>query len=410
MVISCIFQAAGNADITIRTPLRLAVHQCGRGTQSGVIDTFRLLIDSVDLSEEDSDGWEVLDDLCIHVWGFHREKALSWTIRQLSFELKTNFVERHFASMLSWLFVMIETYPERSEALDLLLNLGGHGIINAPFDVTTGYAALHEAIACYCEEDNVSAVVARGPDLHRRGLDTFYTPFEESPTSLAMYSASAFSNWLHALANVHMDLENLIDQELELNHEVHIGWKKETLVDLFSYGDRPDLYAPYVETCSDCSETVYSVRVQPYWQHILKRIKRRLHPYDPVTAESEVDEKENVDIDTSEQAASSSTDLIPKLGTTGNVPPSDPEEVPSELESESETGASEFSTMTQSESVCLYDKYEIVCIDCWLHYERTGTRRQPGEPAAEENSSKPEDPPSSDDSSECEYSPFLIHS
>ena len=392
--------------------MRLAANQVWElphVTQSGIIDTFRLLIDSVDLSEEDSDGWEVLDLLCGRVWKFRREKALIWTIRQLSFELKTNIVERHFASMLSRLFLG-EIVPEQAEALDLLLDLGGHGIINAPFYHRDAYTVLHDFIAWNHGESSVSAVIARVSDLHRRGFETYYTPFEESPTSLAMYSASTFSHWLHALANADVDLENFIDRELELNHEVHVGWKKETLVELFSCGDRPDLYDSVFQTCSDCSETVYSVEVQPYWQHILKRIKRRQHPYDPVTAESEVDEKENVDIDTSEQAASSSTDLIPKLDTTGNVPPSDPEEVPSELESESETVASESSTMTQSESVCLYDKYETVCIDCWLYYERTSMRKQRSAPAAQDESSKPKDSSPSDDSSECEYSPFLIHS
>ena len=260
--------------------------------------------------------------------------------------------------------------------------------------------------------DNLSAVVARGPDLHRRGCDTYYTPFEESPTSLSMYSAKGFSKWLRALDSVDVDLENFIDQELEQNLEVHAGWEKETLLELFTHGDRPDLHHPDGWTCCDCSKDILGVEVQPYWRHSIERFIARTHPYDPVSAVSEVDEDESVDLGSTEEVASSSTDLTPKLDTTGNDTLLNPGEVPAVLESESEPEADtgEDSATTPIGSVCLYGKLEYVCMDCWLYYTRIGTRKQPSEPAADEDSSKNKNTPPSDDSSECEYSPFLIHS
>ena len=355
----------------------------------------------MDFSDEDGEGWKVLSELSFASERNVHFKVLLWMLRLLSLELKTNIIEAQFAHMLYWSF-FYQPKPERVEASDLLLNLGGHGIINTPRLETNGYSVLHLVASDVHREDNVSAVVARGPDLHRRAFETVYTPFEESPTSLAMYSARRFSCWLRALAGVDVNLENFIDQELERNPEVHAGWKKETLLELFTHGDRPDLHRLDMWTCGDCLAPIIWVGVQPYWRHLLERIKGRLYPYDPVSAVSEVDEDEDVDLD------SCSTDLTPELDATRNISPPKPNEVPAKEESESEADISNDITTTQNESICLYGKHERVCMDCWLHYAQTGTRRQPQ--SEDEDWSKRKDVPSSDESSECEYSPFHIHS
>ena len=189
---------------------------------------------------------------------------------------------------------------------------------------------------------------------------------------------------------------------------MHAGWEKETLLELFTHGARPDLHHSFARICSDCSEDKNWVNVQPYWRHLLQRIKGGVHPYEPVTAVSEVDEDENVDLGSLGEAACGSTDLTPELDATGNITLSNLDEVPTELELESEpvseADTSEYSAPTPIGSVCLYSKHDLVCMKCWLHYKRTGTR------GPREDLSESEDSSSSDDSSECEYSPFLIHS
>ena len=155
----------------------------------------------MDFSEGNGNGWKVLNRLSFSPDGKVASKVLLWMLRLSSFELKTNIVETNFADMLSWI-LLYELESERVKAFDLLLNLGGHGIINALRDVTNGYTVLHKTMTYQSRLKNVSVLVARGPDLHPRGFDTDCTPFEESPTSLAMYSARVFSNWLHALASV----------------------------------------------------------------------------------------------------------------------------------------------------------------------------------------------------------------
>ena len=395
--------------MAIRSPIILAADQLEEPpyvTESEVINTLRMLVDSMDFSEEDGDGWEVLKGLSCASNGGVTSKVLLWILRLLSFELKTNIVERHFAYMLSWT-IPYGSSPEEVEATDLLLNLGGHGMINALPGTTDGYVVLHEVILKCWWGDRVSAVVARGPDLHRRCFDTSYTPFEESPTSIAMYSARTFSHWLRALAGVDVDLEKFIDQELELNPEVHTGWEKETLLELFAAGDRPDLHPALPTLCNDCLKMGSRVEVQPYWRHLLERIKERKPPYGPVAAVSEVDEDESHDLGSLGEAASFSTDLDPALGDSENVPLPNPDLDSTESEVKLEADGSENSARTQSGSVCLYGKLERVCIACWLYYERTGTRKQP---ARNETLSKDEDSSPREDSSECEYSPYLIHS
>ena len=378
---------------------------------SEVFDTFRLLIDSMDFFEEISGGWEALEDLCCAPNfsfgdGTAKRDLLLWMLQLLSFELKTNIFQRRYARMLFWTMI---SGPEikQIESFDLLLNLGGQGTIDAVDGAPGGYNFLHRSLAHGWIEENyeLSLIVARRPNLHRLGFDTFFTPYGESPTSLAMYISRAFTGWLHALAHLNVDLERFIDQELEQNPELYAGWEKETLLDLFLNGDRPDLHVGFTLTCRDCFRDLHGVEVQPYWRHLLEMFKEKRHPKSPAPADSEAGEKEGADSGSNGEAvSSSSSNLLHDSDTMGDVPLDNLDETP--LEPESKDDTSKYSVTTQIGSGCLYSKDELVCIDCWLHYERTGTRAPP---RAIKVLSETEDSSSSDDSSENEYSPYLIH-
>ncbi|CAF9920434.1 hypothetical protein IMSHALPRED_004894 [Imshaugia aleurites] len=259
-------------------------------------------------------------------------------------------------------------------------------------------------------------ILARGPNLHGLCFDSSYTPYEESPTSLAMYYSRAFAVWLRGLIDLKVNLEDFIDQELKLNPKVHAGWEKETLLDLFAHGDRPDLEAPRgMYTCSDCVGIIRPVGVQPYWRYLPKMIKERKYPDDLGLTDSEVGKRENADFGTIEEIASSPSDLTPEPDTTGKDPLADIDEFPSESKSEEDTSGDP--AIIPVRSGCPYSKHEVVCMDCWLHYERTGTRRSRRTQKSvsqdldtDEDLSENEYSPSRDDSSEDEFSPFLIHS
>lgn len=369
-----------------------------------VFDTFRLFLDSMDFLEVNGDGWEVLLDLCDAACEGHgcseaKSELLLGMLRLSSFELKTNFLENPYARMLRW---VLKPEPKLLEASDFLLSWGGPSVIDAVDRAIDAYTLLHRRIAYAERTDDVSVVVARGPDLHRKAFDTFFTPYLESPTSLAMYSSWAFADWLHALVDNDVDLENIIDQELNQNSELHPGWEKDTLLDLFTHGARSNVDLRRDWRCSDCISAL-SIKVQPYWRHLLDMFKERLNPYHPEPAVSEVGDKGNADRGSVAEAfTSSSIDPTQKSDITKNDPLDSLDELA--YESGSEDNISEYSVRLTLGSDCLYGKHEVVCMDCWLHYEQTGTRGPPEDLPENKDSS------SSDDSSENEYSPYLIHS
>ena len=394
-----------------RTPIFLASFSAelvSYATLPQVSDTFRVLRNSMDFSEDDGDGWQVLDELCSSaVLAGKDPKAahdlLLWMLQLSRFELRANVTEGKYADMLYWVF---QRETVLAGVADLLFSLGGSSIIDAVSDYCGGYPLLHDALARAWEEDEVRVLVERGACLQQQYFSDEFTPYEESPTSLAMYSSRAFTYWLHAMVKIKIDFESFIDQELEQNPELHAGWEKETLLELFTHGDRPDLHFEQPCYCSDCKTRPECCGpfIQPYWRSLLERIKGRLQPYEFAPAYPELDEDDNADFCSVGEATSCSTDLGSEIDTTEDGPPDSLDKVSSESKPKDET--SEHSAMIHTESECLYGKHEVVCINCWIHFQRTGTRYQRD---SDKDSAKNEDSSSSYDSSECEYSPFLIH-
>ena len=140
--------------------------------------------------------------------------------------------------------------------------------------------------------------------------------------------------------------------------------------------------------------------VQPYWIHLLERIKKGLYRNDPARTNSKVNEDQNADLGSVEDATSSSTDLIFKLDVTVDDTSGSLDEVLSELELEDDI--SEHSEIAQIQLD--FGKHEAVCIECWLSYKWTGIRGLLVDLHNGKVTSL------SDDSSESDYSPFHIHS
>ncbi|KAL9626781.1 MAG: hypothetical protein Q9164_007795, partial [Protoblastenia rupestris] len=161
------------------------------------------------------------------------------------------------------------------EAYDLLLEMGGAEVIDAPISDTDGFTLLHESVA-YAIKGQVGLTLSKGPDLYPLSFGYFFTPQKETPTSLAMYSSWAFTDWLDGLIAIKVDLEEFIEQELERTYVVHAGWNKQTLLDLFALDYAPDLVLRGVYVCSDCTRRFSTIRVQPSWRHLLEQIKQEV--------------------------------------------------------------------------------------------------------------------------------------
>ena len=158
-------------DVTASTPVYLASTRYATYAKlTDIMDTFRVLMNSMDFSVEDANGWQVLTMLCITVEDkCENPKAnydlLIWMLQMLRFELRTNVIRSEYAEMLQ---LILKPEPELVEAVDLLFDLGGPSIIDA--DTTSNYgtcSVLHIALAAAGREEYLSTVLARNPNLHR---------------------------------------------------------------------------------------------------------------------------------------------------------------------------------------------------------------------------------------------------
>lgn len=266
---------------------------------------------------------------------------------------------------------------------------------------------LHRELARGVDWD-LNEIIRRGPNLHRVCYDTSFTPYDETPTSLAMYSSVAFTCWLRGLASTDVDIETFIDQELEQNSEIHTGWEKQAMLNLFAWGDRPDLHRwKRSWECSDCCSGCIRLKVQPYWRHVVERIKQGLDPDDtPATPGCDDKYRAGFGSGRTADAACSSSDLRTPPAICRNVVLMTRDDLSSE--SNGEQCSSGYPAIVPLEWDCIYAWDEIVCMKCWLHYQRTGTRRR--NPYANLPSSANWYSSPKDDCLDDEFSPFNIHS
>lgn len=387
---------ATTIDTTIRTAIELAVSQSYLTTYAtlpGVLNTLRLLNDSMDFFDEDGNSWQVLVTLCTNADDGHGETEakvalLLWMLKLSSSEMRIHSIRSRLALIL--FYVLVTPHLGLEQASNLLLNLGGAELIDAVPDDTDGYSILQLHVVYTESLEGLCSVLSKGPDLYRLGVDHDYTPQEESPTSLSMYSSWAFWDWLEGLDSIQVDLEEFVEQELKRNHAVHAGWEKETLLDLFAYSYRTDLDVGWNQGCSDCSEWISYVYVQPYWRHLIERIKQGLDPVSPAQAGSEVGEQEDADFESNAEAASGPINVsLVDLN---------------ELSSDSEEDTHGYPATISLRSDCVYARHEVICMRCWLYYRNNGTRRPP------QDWKQGFVTDADEDSSLDEYSPFLIHS
>ena len=431
-------------DITISSAIQLAVlalHETTHAMLPETTDTFRILVDSLEFLDEDGSGWELLKILYVSCtdmhWKYEAETALLlWMLKLLSFEVITYGTRSQLASML---FYTSQPIPGLEEASQIILSPNDPEIVNTTLPYPSlrysmkGHNLLHSTLAYSGYSEKLRNLLSYGPDLHRLSLCCSYTPWKESPTSIALYSSWAFVDWVRGLDSIAMDFEKLVEEELGRNHEVHPGWEKGALLGVYAYSLRLDPKPPTKDnTCSYCSDYWSFPKVQPYWRHLIERFKRRLHPDSTAQACPEAGEKNGAYFNICAGNASSSTDTLAQgRGTTNGVSHIDRNEL--SLESKANCGSNldsdcglnsdsdwepdsqadvdvhEYPATVSILSDCVYAADEVVCIHCWLHYVRTGTRRPPRDTEGYVVSGTEEDSPSDESSSE-EYYPYLIHS
>lgn len=321
-------------------------------------------MDDLGFHDSNGNGWDVLRELafdCAYCEDRGKNIAFptfAWFIRSSNLDTKIGEI---WAKMLE---ILVIRYENRSpDAAQSLLEEISKEAIDAA-TVPTGYNLFQRLMATagghWSSEELLSVVFTMRPNLHVIGLDQNYSPHNETPVSLAMYSAWAFWKLRNGLSSMHTNIQELIDHELEEDHPLaDAGWEIDTLRLLFETDVELDFYgkSDSQSFCYDCDQYPRYVKVQPYWQHILDQIKRRIIPALPSSKYSSTDTSDTLHpASLANQGTKAVTlDLVP-------------------LEYQLDSSVDDDHTPHVTTSNCVYGKSDFLCMDCWLAFKDTGRR------------------------------------
>ena len=266
----------------------------------------------MDFIETDGDGWMAL--FCVqdasNRWEpdpatFSAKTDLFvWMLRLFSPEIRTYFMEKCYAKILTTAF-----QPGKERVHRLLLELGPVGAIDVVDKEEEGYTTLQTTLAYAEVSSDLEMILAFDPDVHRLGFDDFYSPIDETPLSLALYSSHPFRRFTDALKKGHYDLDEFVIQELwEESPLMKEGWTRQTLLALFEIDFEPDVGYTSLQHCDECQNRfVYELsplQVEIAWQQFLEHFKERHSPTAFETANSRGDPVDEVtENDTKDQTS-----------------------------------------------------------------------------------------------------------
>ena len=368
-----------------RTPLREVISFSI--TQDGLddaIDTCRIFDDCYDFWDEYGVGWAVLTQLAMKIGGHGEEikaraEFYGWFVQSSRQDIKAYYSKDRVPT------IICDASTEIFESIGLLLELGPPGTIDGkgPF---WGKTPLIHSIE-WRHFNKARMLLALGADPHHscfvRNVNRI-----ESPLSLAMYSSWAFCSFRDALIGMNFHVEDFVRRELEQGGPLMIdGWRVETLSALLKFDFEPGTEPPLY--CSSCHFGPYfNIRVQPYWQYILERIKN---------GNDVQDARSDTHLSNSQGCSSISDNDSPTNtmnGSSLSYKPALPDDQSGQPDEESVT------TESPSERHAP-GREEFWCIWCWARFKKTG---RPRSPFISETSSSDED-----DSPEDEFSPFLFN-
>ena len=395
-----------NDGISCRSPLGAAREILGMtmADVGQVMDTLRLFLDCMDFSVTAGEGWITLIDLgdqtlCIGGETVAKRTLLSWILRVTGHDVKENFLEAEYSIILSWVLFL-----GKDDVIRSWLQFGGKDAINSRRG-NGGYSNLHIRTAHVDSE--LESILMQMPDLHLIGCHDGYSPILETPTSLALYSTFAFTNWRDSLHVARIDLCEFICAEMQQTPLVDAGWTVKTLWAVFHYTYETDWHLVNHQFCDDCAKKLDAVIVQPYWLHILTGIKSGLYHNDlpewPLATSGEKYEAEAGRVEEIEGHRDVTSDLggqpqvLRSLGGDGDE--NSPQNV-----TKRHISSNSWKLGEQDVLDCAYGREEVVCIDCWFWYKGRGKRFTPGDEEVELELGN------TDGSSDDGFSPFMIHS
>ena len=309
--------------------------------------------------------------------------VISWLLKIAGSEIKVSLQTRDMAIFLSNLFCEHGHLIEYLRHLDPSLPISS---MRSP----DGYTALHYQIAGGCLA--VSRNFIEVADLHTLGHDPFYSSDWETPTSLVLYSIWSFLRWRVALEDIGTDFKRFAFQETQKGRLYDIGFKEVTLRHLFTENcEHPYNEWPSNPACSDCN-SFYLLVVQPHWQMMIMQLNAKMEPDDVRDNESKSSERED-----SMDRQVWSTESAQEQSSTNPTRSEAGQSLDPRAEMKSDTSRYPFN-LKDVEFECPYDLNDLVCMDCWLHFQKQGHRRGKLLTTEEDISDEEDD-----------FSPFRVH-
>ena len=350
------------------------------------MDTIRLFIDDMDFVEVGGDGWLALlyMSLCHkrrkpNIATLAQSDLLIWMLQSFSPEIRTYFINKHYADILYWVMA-----PGREKVAKLLLELSPVGAIDTVRS-EGGFTTLQDHIIFTARDGHALGMILRfGADIHHLGFDTAYSPREETPLSLALYSSGSFQAFTAALRKRNIDLGPFVLHELRENFPLlNDGWTEQTLRALFEDEFKPDDGYIDLDICDECHCFFGSwrLRVEVAWQLHLEYLKGW---HSESSSETMSGHQDLIGI-----ASDASQDQIPM----DPIQDLDVEECETEYETDQVSWERRFW------------QHRTVCISCWLHFKHG--LRDPQ--STMQNDSAEEGGDSEEDDSEDDFSPYLFN-
>ncbi|KAH7409134.1 hypothetical protein BKA64DRAFT_388235 [Cadophora sp. MPI-SDFR-AT-0126] len=263
-----------------RSCFNIACSQRGTFTSASLINILRLFIHQADLSELGNYDWWGIDNLAN---GQARESSqdcrytprlssLTWVVETLKESITENIDAVAMASILA----QVGEHWTRNDMKVLLAEFGGLGT-NTNWN---GYTPLHY---CVWFQDYITArsLVQQGAQIHSIASNIFWNPVGESPTSIALYSSTAFSAWRQLLEDEQLLCEEFISRELQQWPLRSQHWDKDSLMQVFASNLSLAPAAYPNEYCRRCSPSYIAPRtcsplmVEIAWQDVLQQFNPR---------------------------------------------------------------------------------------------------------------------------------------
>lgn len=204
-------------------------------------DTLRLFIHQLDLSGSDlqdssSIGFLATEEHKRPKYPLSSPSDLDWVMKILKEDVRDN-IDASKMDVILWIASRRSSFETMKKLLADLYSLCRN------LERLT-WTPLHYCV-WFQDYTFASSLARQGVDLHSAALHDFWSKKKESPTSISLYSSTAFSAWRKVLEDENVPLEDFIMLELQHGCLKSEGWNKYSLLKVFALDFQPADYPEY---------------------------------------------------------------------------------------------------------------------------------------------------------------------